>query len=118
MNGNSEWNCSLEDAANRIEAMVLAGQVRCSEDYLILNGPTPVFAAHGPCSLVVPVFLAGILRTWETDPDNGESDRELIRQMKRKDLPAGSFFVLIVPKGGPRYHCALHEPAKGKGKGK
>ncbi len=57
--------------------------------------------------MVVPT--TDILSTWATDPDNKEEDWEFVRELQRTDLPAGSFFVLLYPKGS-RYHWILHEP--------
>jgi len=69
----------------------------------------------------VPLFLwkDGDLRagarcllasSWEQDPGNDADDWEFIRQLRRSDLPPGSFFVLLWPRTGRPYHWRLHTP--------
>ena len=48
--------------------------------------------------------------SWEKGLKTDVEDRQLIRQLRRTDLPPGSFFVLVWPGGYRPYHWRLHTP--------
>jgi hypothetical protein len=103
------WDYRLEEEAARVVALVREGGLQYRDDSLAW-GPVPLFACQGRGDEIAAVSLRELLRVWEADPEKGEGDWEFIRELRRTDLPAGSFFVLVYPEKAERYHWALCLP--------
>jgi hypothetical protein len=99
----------LQRFAEHLAEEILAEQAHLRKEALAVDS-VPVFLSRGFEEKNYHLSSrASILESWESDPDNELSDHEFIDQLRRDDLPAGSFFVLTCPARHPVYHWLLHE---------
>ena len=108
MTRGPEWDYQLEEETDRAERVIRKRGLQHRQDILDQFGAVPMFAVRD--GVIAPVALDGVRILWESDSDNAEADREFIREMRRQDLPPGSFFVLNFPGGGRGYHWRLCDP--------
>lgn len=106
--GDVGWDDRLEEETDRAVRVIRDQGLHQQEDVLKSFGPVPVFGVWG--DTIAPVPLAEVLSLWENDPVSREADREFVRQLRRDDLPPGSFFVLNFPVKGSTYHWRLCVP--------
>jgi hypothetical protein len=103
----AEWDYHLEEQTARVAADI-RGRQRQLQEAIREFGPVPIFVHHAGQIVTEP--LREILEVWESDPDNAAEDEAFIRQLRRTDLPVGSFFVLNWGAGMKVYHWMLCEP--------
>jgi hypothetical protein len=94
--GVRDWDAEREKVAEQAERNIRRGCVMPAPPKFLVSGRVRMYAVPTLDAMPVPVRLEDILRTWESDPVRTDCDREFIEQMKRRDLPAGSFFLLVM----------------------
>jgi hypothetical protein len=104
------WDRDLQRFAERLERDIVRDGVHLRRDVQARDS-VPLFLSRGFDRQSYEVTSrAELADAWATDPDNGPEDWRLIEQLRRTDLPPGSFFILVYPAGHPVYHWLLHEP--------
>jgi hypothetical protein len=97
---------NLEPEADRVERLVRTGEAghHCRPEmieWILSLCPVPIYAVDRVGGEIEPIDTGSILHTWETDSVKTPVDLGFIKAMRRTDLPAGAFFVLVFPREGP-----------------
>jgi hypothetical protein len=91
------WDRELERFARDLQLRIVADGAHLHEEALARDR-VPVFLSRGFERKSYQVAArADVLRLWEGNPDNGPEDLRFFEALRRADLPAGSFFVLVLP---------------------
>src|SRR5262245_18701836 len=102
------WDHRLEEEAARLVREIITEGLHLRKDVLSIDA-VPLFLWRDGDLRVIP--REELASGWEKDPQNIPDDWEFIRELRRADLPDGSFFVLLPPPTGKgNYHWILHTP--------
>jgi hypothetical protein len=101
------WDSQLEEKADKLVSDILKSGAHRRPEVLALD-EVPLFVWKDGKLLAGP--RSPLAASLEQYPNNNADDREFIRQLRRTDFPAGSFFVVLWQGARVAYHWTLHRP--------